>query len=76
MPYRLRRNTRSDTQVLIKSGSIAECQATLDSIKRKWLDVKDVTFTGEAFTVKSEKGKLTITQSQRVVDEYVIEETK
>ena len=78
MPYRVKRNLPDNSYVQLKSATLPECKSLLKSIRDKWEDLSDngSAFGEEPFVVTLENNRLVVTRGERVVDEYVIEETK
>lgn len=78
MPHRVKRNLPNNDYVQLKNATLAECRALLDSIEGKWNDVKEngVPFGEEPFVTERNKNSLTVTQGEKVVDNYVIEKVK
>ena len=74
--YRVRRDLPNNSYVQLKSAPLAECKSVLQSIKRKWDDLRDVGLDGsEPYVVELAKGgkELVVTQAERIVDRYIVE---
>lgn len=74
--YRVRRHLVGDSSIVVRSTTLPECQAYLESVQRKWNDLKDMgTFGGkEPYETSIKKNKeLVVTQGETIVDHYVVE---
>lgn len=78
MSYRVRRDLPGNDYVQLKSATLGECKGVVKSIKEKWDDLKNVGIDDEEpFETHLSKGgkELVVTQGDRVVDKYVVEES-
>ena len=74
--YRVRRDLPDDSHVQLKATDLPTCKAFLRSISDKWRDLRDmpVAIGEEPYVVKREKMQVMVSQGERIVDVYIVEE--
>ena len=74
--YRVRRDLPDDSYVQLKATDLPTCKAFLRSISDKWRDLRDmpVAIGEEPYVVKLEKMQVMVSQGERIVDVYIVEE--